>query len=110
MSFRSFPFSMNLLLWVSLLSVASISIAEEKSGYDLLLEMAIPKPHEVDLARKGVAEASKRLGNAHVHMLRWKLKMVLPKVTSFTIVVSDGITVKRSEAPPVCLPKLFQKP
>lgn len=58
MSFRSFPFSMNLLLCVSLLSVASISIAEEKSGYDLLLEMAIPKPHEVELARKGVAEAS----------------------------------------------------
>ncbi|WP_300481011.1 hypothetical protein [Shewanella sp.] len=58
MRFRIRLFQTKFLLCVSLFSAAAFSIAEEKSGYDLLLEMAIPKPHEVELARKGVAEAS----------------------------------------------------
>jgi hypothetical protein len=58
MCFRIILFHVKILLCVSLLSATAIAIAEEKTGYDLLLEMAIPKPHEVELARKGVAEAS----------------------------------------------------
>lgn len=56
MHFRIRLFHVKLLLCVSLLSASSIAIAEEKFRYDLLLEMAIPKPHEIELARKGVAE------------------------------------------------------
>ncbi|VEF27255.1 Uncharacterised protein [Shewanella baltica] len=57
MRFRIRLFQTKFLLCVSLLSAASISIAEEKSGYDLLLEM-FPKPYEIELARKGIAETN----------------------------------------------------
>ena len=57
MRFRTRLFQTKILLCVSLLSAASISIAEEKTGYDLLLEM-LPKPHEIELARKGIAETN----------------------------------------------------
>jgi hypothetical protein len=62
MRFRIRLFQAKLILCVSLFSATAISNAEEKTGYDLLLEMAIPKPHEVELARKGVAE--NRIGKA----------------------------------------------
>lgn len=51
-------FHAQFLLCFSLLSVTSISIAAEKTGYELLLEMAIPKPYEIELARKGTAETN----------------------------------------------------
>ncbi|MCH1926574.1 hypothetical protein L9G74_17285 [Shewanella sp. C32] len=51
-------FLAQLLLCFSLLSIASTAIAKEKSAYDLLMERAISKPHEVELARKGIAETS----------------------------------------------------
>lgn len=57
MRFRIRLFQAKILLCVSLLSAASISIAEEKSGYDLLLEM-FPEPYEIELARKGIAETN----------------------------------------------------
>ncbi|TDW56279.1 hypothetical protein [Oceanimonas baumannii] len=62
MSFRLMPsFSKSactrVALGMFLLGATFTLMAEEKSGYDLLLEMT-PKPHEIELARKGVAEAN----------------------------------------------------
>ncbi len=58
MPLNSRVFQAQFLLCLSLLSPTSIAIAKEKSAYDLLMERAISKPHEVELARKGIAETS----------------------------------------------------
>ncbi|MCK7631928.1 hypothetical protein M0D73_18980, partial [Shewanella putrefaciens] len=58
MSFRLFPFSMNLLFCVSLLGATPTSIAEEKVLTVQNILANAPKPHEVEFARKGVAETS----------------------------------------------------
>lgn len=58
MSFRLFPFSMNLLFCVLLLGATPTSIAEEKVLTVQSILANAPKPDEVEFARQGVAETS----------------------------------------------------
>ncbi len=58
-SINSNSLRIKLLLCASLLAMAPTAMAEEK-GFNLalLMEMAIPKPHELELARKRLAESN----------------------------------------------------